>query len=509
LLEPQAALALVIGANEGVHPSVARLPRLSAAERSAGQVARELTRMRPFRRADVRLLQHPQVADVTRVFEDLTRRVEQLRAQGQHGILFVLHYVGHGYGPDLALRDGPLVGKDLERLLSNVDADFTVAVLDRCRDERRMGVQPVPRAKLSPVAPPTRRAGVVLYATEPFQSAYEIEGRVLFTAAWLEALRRGPAFTLQEVWQHARRRTRSMADEYQVQQSPTAVPPLKEKPDWGAVVLRVPSPRSAQLELGPGVAGPVELVYSPAYSEGLSKAAGRRQRWDIHPGTFRLQLPETSAGPTPTDGSLPHVVKPGQRLVVEDAERAPARPWPGERTVRSSLGTADPGLRSVVFEAGSTANIGLAQRLTDRAQLLPRHSVGADLRLDHGRWSLGAEVGYGFDRHVYEGWSSTLQALVLRAYGGRSAIVGGWHLLAGPELGATRLWQHLEPEAERTAWALQPGARVSLQAPLGVGMQVGGLIAGGAAWAPGVAPSSKQGWGWYASAGLVVHARVP
>lgn len=508
LLEADRGLALVIGSNGGSHPGWPRVPPLAAAEATAREVATELARTRPFGRGDVRLLLDPTRSEVLDAAEELMRRVEQSRARGGGPVLFILHYIGHGFGPDLVLRGGPLKGAELERLLAQVDADFTVAVLDRCRDERRMGVQAVASADLAPLTRTTQRAGVVLYSTEPNRPAYEIEGRVLFTSAWLEGLRRGPAFTLEEVWRHARRRTRSVADSYRLEQSPTADPPLRDRPRWGSVVLRVPGPRSAELELGPQVSGPVELVYSPAYSERLTKAPGRRQRWDIHPGTFHL-LPAEGAQAPPSEETLPHVVGRGQRLVVERSQTSPPAPRPGEEQLRRSLGHMDPGLRSTLFGAGSTLGLGVTQRLTDRTQLLPHHSVGVTLQLDRGAWAAGLEAGYGFDRQTYQRWDMTLQAAVLRLHAERALYLGRWRLAGGVEVAASRLWQTFRPTADRTTWALQPGARCSLAVPLGRALAGGLVIAAGPALAPGVGATDEHGWGWWAAAGLALHARVP
>jgi len=153
---PAAALerrfALVVGAPDGGSGTQA----LRYAERDAQRIYAILTRLGDVRREDAALLLSPGADEVTRVLEELARRSEAARADGDRTLL-LFFYSGHARDGALLLRETRLDLARLKKLLEEAKADVRIAFVDSCRSgvlTRAKGVRKVPSFDVSGAGAP-------------------------------------------------------------------------------------------------------------------------------------------------------------------------------------------------------------------------------------------------------------------------------------------------------------------------------------------------------------------
>ncbi len=118
---------LFIGANDGGRERVTLRWAISDAERVAGV----MTEIGGIRAQDAYLLTDPTSRDLELQFEHLRNRVDSARGETRRNEI-VVYYSGHSDESGLMLGDDHLSYVDLRRLIDEVGADVSIAILDSC-----------------------------------------------------------------------------------------------------------------------------------------------------------------------------------------------------------------------------------------------------------------------------------------------------------------------------------------------------------------------------------------
>jgi Caspase domain len=295
------AYAVVVGSNaggEGQGP-------LRFAEGDAQQVAEVLREIGHFDPGDVRVLLHPDAAQVLAAIDEVGAKVQANAARGEPSEV-VFYYSGHARATAVNLGTDELPLASLRARLTALPTSLTIVVLDACQSgafARVKGAEPAADFSYNSIAKLTQKGLAVMASSsqeELSQESDELRGSY-FTHHLVTALRgAGDAdhdgrVSLDEAYRYAFRRTLASTARTQVgEQHVTLETDLAGQ---GDVPLTYPAEARAQIELPAPLDARVLLQQRPSGSvmADVQKAPGAAVRIAAVAGAYDAVVGEKDA----------------------------------------------------------------------------------------------------------------------------------------------------------------------------------------------------------------------
>ncbi len=518
--------ALIIGNNIGVDKNGKQpFPALKHAEGEAEKLKDALVNLSNFDLSSkrTRLLKGASRGDVEAAVRALAaQKAEDEKLLGSVDSLFLLYFTGHGLEERLLFRDGPLMARDLGRLIESVKADFTVGIFDACYSGSLKsgtlsgkGIDPTPGLNLFRELPEEvlSAEGSVWYVSSgPSQESYEDEelGGVFthfFTDALKNAAPEGPGITLDSIWEYARQHTVAYTAERKRAQLPERF--IAEMRSGAPLYFSFPVSRSATLVLTEAVSGQFAVTYGDdSLTELFEKPPGKRKCLAVYPGIGRLMRLENGRAVSKEDFSL----APGGTLVVGAAKDSIPSPNIGERSdtlvgkglsveSKVSLTTIKPWISLLL-------GIGYMFDMTAKELLYSRHGIQIPFRFDIRHAVVDIAPFFGFDHRDFSAWGYRVQKAGIRLSGGYGADLGPVRLTGALAFTFSHLWQKYTSGENREGGQYRPSVSLSVLYPR-KGRVAGALVAD-------LGPMSTKGAGatkesvWYVTGmvGLSLFCRL-
>ncbi len=282
-----------VGANDGGSDRVTLRYALSDAERVAGV----MNRVGGIDRTDMILLSDPQPADVRATAEGIAREVGRAKGDSRR-VELLFYYSGHSDERGLLLGESRLLYEELRTLITNVDADVSVAILDSCSSGSFTRLKGGWRSQPFLVNDASDMSGhAFLTSSSDNEASQESDaiGASFFTHYLVSGLL-GAAdttndrlVTLNEVYQYAFTETLSRtAGTYAGPQHPSYDIQLSGA---GDLVLTDLSQRTAAIVLEPELAGRVYVRNATGQLVAeLEKFPQKEIRLSIEPGAYGVEL---------------------------------------------------------------------------------------------------------------------------------------------------------------------------------------------------------------------------
>jgi len=522
LATPAAAVtlryALIVGNNRGFD-AAEPLPALTHAESEARRLRDQLVELSNFSPSPERtvLLLGATRHQLRKAVETLAKvRARDVSALGQADTVFAFFFTGHGLRGRLLLDDGAIGGEELGGMFRQMNADFTMAMVDACYSGsldpellKQKGIEPTPGLNLFRELPEevlSAKGSVFFVSSGPDQPSYEDEtlGGV-FTHFFIEGLgkaeRDGPGITLERIWDYAREHTVEYTAARKRRQTPQQwIASLQSK---GPMYFSFPLERSASLVLAPALAGTFVLSYAGSgHTEVIEKRSGLARELAVFPGRARLMIVEGGALLAQDELALETRATVLVRSNLDPVPRA------GLGQTKQQLwekGFAGEQVEALRLSRAPTllAGAGYALGGYQAGVLAPVHTPYVAARLDYGRLSAVLGLGLGIREEQFPSWRYRVHTGLGELQVGPAFELGPVRIGARALIGAGPTLQRFEDGKEREAWLLQPGASLGALVPIGP-MYLELAARGGALYTLGAGAEASRLWRPWIGGGLGV-----
>ncbi len=286
------AFAVVVGSNAG---GAGQGP-LRFAEADAQRVAQVLRELGHFDASDVRVMLHPDAAQVLGALDDIGAKAQASAARGEQAEV-IFYYSGHARATAVNLGGDELPLATLRARLSALPTALTIVVLDACQSgafARVKGVEPAADFTYNSVSKLTQKGFAIMASSsqeELSQESDELQGSY-FTHHLVTALRGAGdgdgdgRVSLDEAYRYAFRRTLASTARTQVgEQHVTLETDLAGQ---GDVPVTYPAEARARLEFPAALEGRVLVQHRPSGSvvAEVQKTKGAALRLALVAGSY-------------------------------------------------------------------------------------------------------------------------------------------------------------------------------------------------------------------------------
>jgi hypothetical protein len=434
--------ALVVGNDYGRAPELS-LPNLRHAESEARRLRQQLIEWGGFHPDRVVLLNGSGRVEVLAAAARLAEQFRRDRLElGPMPTLFAFFFTGHGLAGRLLTADEPLTGSDLAAIFGQMQASLTVGFIDACFSGsldlealRAKGVLPTPGFNPITELPAELLAseGTLWFvSSRPEELSYEDEQLGgLFTHYFIEAFSQAPGdaigVTLDDMWEHARRRTRARAALFGRSQTPEKF--VRRLKAQGPVYFSFSRERRARLLFDPEVEGTFVLQYEHgALVEKVVKTAGRSLEVAVYEG--RLWLGQVEGAEPERYPSRQFEVRRGDAIRIRPRGQEPAGEGPGYREVPIRSKGQLTGLELSQTVPGAWFLLGVDYRfnLVDPRLVGAGHGLVLGGYLAHGPLSASLDLSWARRASARETWSVEMDEFGLGLGAGYGFALGGTRL---------------------------------------------------------------------------------
>ena len=518
--------ALIIGNNDGVDSDGSRpFTPLMHAEREAVVLRDKLVKRANFDPSHVRtrVLTDATRAEVQKAVNQLvTQRHADAKTFGKIDTLFMFYFTGHGLDGRLLLKDGPLQAEEIGRMFSKVDADFSIGVFDACfagsLDKTKLtakGIHAAPGLNLFRELPEevlSAEGRIWFVSSSSNQESFEDEqlGGVFthfFTEALEKAEAKGPGITLDNIWQYARTHT----IEYTARRKRNQVPEqfIDDLRSSAPIYFSFLKSRTATLELSRELEGRFALAYTAGnLTEVFEKKRGDARTLAVYPGQARLMLVSDDNRVMTRAIHL----KDGEKLALRTMAENAVDPNLGERShtlvekgINSSWNISASHIRN---GPSVLSGVGYNHNFANDTFLFARQNVFVPVRVDFGRFYLGALGNYGYDRRTYPAWTHSIHEVGGALHSGYAFSVSDFRLGVGASFYGAWLLQKYEDDTRRTGVRYSPAFEFSVLYSPQHRIHLATTVDIGAAFGPGVGAASDNIWQFTASIKGAVYFRL-